>query len=204
MLQANSAKMQRLIEIVEEAEDNGRRVVVFSHFLQVLDKVAAALPGRVFGPLTGSVPAAKRQEMIDEFGAAKGGAVLVSQILAGGVGLNIQAASVVIICEPQVKPTTEWQAIARAHRMGQANSVQVHRLLSEEGVDLRLYQLLARKREVFEEFARQSETAENAPEAYDVSESALAKKVIAEERERLFGQASSEASAQSGDGLKSS
>jgi hypothetical protein len=188
MLQgARSVKMQRLIEIVAEAEDNGRRVVVFSHFLRVLDRVAAALPGRVFGPLTGSVPAVKRQTMIDEFSAARGGAVLVAQIQAGGVGLNIQAASVVVICEPQVKPTTEWQAIARAHRMGQLQSVQVHRLLSEEGVDHRLYQLLARKREIFEDFARQSETAENAPEAYDVSEAALAKEVIAAERERLFG-----------------
>lgn len=188
MLQgALSVKMQRLIEIVEEAEDNGRRVVVFSHFLRVLDQVAAALPGRVFGPLTGSVPAVKRQTMIDDFSAAQGGAVLVAQIQAGGVGLNIQAASVVVICEPQVKPTTEWQAIARAHRMGQLQSVQVHRLLSEEGVDHRLYQLLARKREIFEDFARQSETAESAPEAYDVSEAALAKEVIAAERERLFG-----------------
>ena len=188
MLQgAQSVKVQKLIEIVEEAEDNGRRVVVFSHFLRVLDRVAAALPGRVFGPLTGSVPAVKRQKMIDEFSAAQDGAVLVAQIQAGGVGLNIQAASVVVICEPQVKPTTEWQAIARAHRMGQLKSVQVHRLLSEEGVDQRLYQLLARKREIFEDFARQSETAESAPEAYDVSEAALAKEVIAAERERLFG-----------------
>lgn len=183
----NSIKLQRLCEIVEEAEDNGRRVVVFSHFLEVLQQVVAALPGRVFGPLTGSVPAAKRQTIIDQFSAAQHGAVLVAQILAGGVGLNIQAASVVIICEPQLKPTTEWQAIARAHRMGQVESVQVHRLLSEEGVDQRLHQLLARKREVFEEFARQSETAESAPEAYDVSETELAKEVIAAERERLFG-----------------
>ncbi len=57
--------------------------------------------------------------MVDQFSAAGHGAVLVSQIVAGGVGLNIQAASVVVICEPQLKPTTEWQAIARAHRMGQ-------------------------------------------------------------------------------------
>lgn len=201
MLQgARSLKMQRLIEIVEEAEDNGRRVVVFSHFLRVLDRVAAALPGRVFGPLTGAVPAVKRQTMIDDFSAAKGGAVLVAQIQAGGVGLNIQAASVVVICEPQVKPTTEWQAIARAHRMGQPQSVQVYRLLSEEGVDLRLYELLGRKREIFEDFARQSETAQSAPEAYDVSETALAKEVIAAERERLFGRSDPESFSSAEDG----
>jgi hypothetical protein len=182
-----SNKMQRLIELVKEAEDNGRRVVVFSYFRNVLDQLAREMPGRVFGPLTGSVPANQRQTMIDQFSAAGHGAVLVAQIMAGGVGLNIQAASVVVICEPQVKPTTEWQAVARAHRMGQLESVQVHRLLSEEGVDQRLREILARKRELFEEFARESETAASAPEAYDISEAELAREVIAAERERLFG-----------------
>lgn len=181
-----SEKMQRLIEIVQEAEDNGRRIIVFSQFRDVLDHVAQGLPGRVIGPLTGSVSAAARQVMVDQFSEAGHGAVLVSQIVAGGVGLNIQAASVVVICEPQLKPTTEWQAIARARRMGQLESVQVHRLLSEEGVDRRLTEILARKQELFEEFARVSETAGSAPEAVDVSEAELARDIIASERERLF------------------
>jgi hypothetical protein len=181
-----STKVARLKEIVEEAEDNGRRVVVFSYFRDVLDEVAAALPGRVFGPLTGSVAPIKRQEMVDQFSSAGHGAVLVAQIVAGGVGLNIQSASVVVICEPQLKPTMEWQAVARARRMGQLESVQVHRLLSEQGVDQRIREILARKAELFAEFARISETAESAPEAYDVSEAQLAREIIAVERERLI------------------
>ena len=182
------AKVARLVEIVEEAEDNGRRVVVFSYFRDVLDQVAAALPGRVFGPLTGSVAPIKRQEMVDQFSNAGHCAVLVAQIVAGGVGLNIQSASVVVICEPQLKPTMEWQAVARARRMGQLESVQVHRLLSEQGVDQRIREILARKAELFAEFARISETADSAPEAYDVSEAELAREIIAEERERLFAE----------------
>ncbi|MBM0123462.1 DEAD/DEAH box helicase [Pimelobacter simplex] len=181
-----SQKMQRLLDIVEEAEDNERRVLVFSHFRDVLDEVAAILPGKVFGPLTGSVPAAKRQQMVDDFSAAGHGAVLVAQIVAGGVGLNIQAASVVVICEPQLKPTTEWQAIARSRRMGQLESVQVHRLLSEEGVDLRITEILAKKSELFAEFARVSETAESAPEAYDISDAEVAREIVASERQRLM------------------
>ena len=117
--------------------------------------------------------------------AADGGAVLVSQIVAGGVGLNIQAASVVVICEPQLKPTTEWQAIARAHRMGQLESVQVHRLLLEDSVDARILEILARKKQLFDDVVRVSTTAEAAPEAYDVSEAELAREIIAAERERL-------------------
>ena len=91
-----------------------------------------------------------------------------------------------MICEPQLKPTTEWQAIARARRMGQLQSVQVHRLLSEEGVDVRIMQILARKRELFADFAAISETAEAAPEAFDVSEAELVREVIESERQRLF------------------
>jgi SNF2-related domain len=183
---SKSEKMLRLIAIVEEAEDNGRRVIVFSHFRSVLEQVSRAVPGRVFGPLTGSVPAAARQVLVDQFSAAGHGAVLISQIVAGGVGLNIQAASVVVICEPQLKPTTEWQAIARAHRMGQLESVQVHRLLSEEGVDQRVTEILAKKRELFKDFARISDTAHSAPEAFDISEADLAREVLAAERSRLF------------------
>lgn len=167
-------------------------MIVFSHFRHVLDQVARSLPGEIFGPLTGSVPAAARQTMVDQFSAAEHGAVLVSQIVAGGVGLNVRAASVVVICEPQLKPATEWEAIARAHRMGQLNSVQVHRLLSEEGVDQRITEILARKRALFEDFARESDTAESAPEAFDVSEAELARQVVAAERERLFNRVDDE------------
>lgn len=112
--------------------------------------------------------------------------VLVSQVQAGGVGLDIQAASVVVITEPQVKPTIEWQAIARAHRMGQARSLQVHRLLSEESVDERMVQILSRERRTFDDFAAISEMAERAPEAVDVSEGDLVRQVVEAEQRRLF------------------
>ncbi|MGW5318588.1 DEAD/DEAH box helicase [Nocardia thailandica] len=188
LLHRDSAKLQRLLEIVEEAEDNGRRVLIFSEFRKVLDQVKAALPGKVFGPITGSVPAGARQDIVDEFARAEHGAALVAQIVAGGVGLNIQAASVVVICEPSLKPTVEWQAIARAHRMGQLHSVQVHRLLSEEGVDQRITEILARKQQTFDDFARVSATANSAPEAFDISEADIARDIVAEERQRLLAQ----------------
>ncbi|WP_066376446.1 DEAD/DEAH box helicase [Herbidospora mongoliensis] len=180
-----SDKVRRLIEIVQEAEENERRVIVFSYFREVLNLVARTLPGAVFGPLTGSVPANQRQQMVDQFSSAKHGAVLVAQILAGGVGLNIQSASVVVLCEPQLKPTTEAQAIARAHRMGQVRSVQVHRLLSEDSVDQRILELLAGKKRLFDDFARVSDMADSAPEAVDLSEADLAREIVAAERQRL-------------------
>ena len=70
--------------------------------------------------------------------------------------------------------------------MGQLESVQVHRLLSEDGVDRRITEILARKRELFEEFARVSETADSAPEAIDISDAEIARDIVAAERERIL------------------
>ncbi|MBS2964082.1 DEAD/DEAH box helicase [Actinocrinis puniceicyclus] len=180
-----SAKLRRLVEIVDEACDCGRKVVVFSYFRDVLDIVCAALGPRALGPLTGSMPAPRRQELVDSFAQSAAHPVLVSQIQAGGVGLNIQAASVVILCEPQVKPTLETQAIARAHRLGQVRKVQVHRLLVADSVDERMLELLETKTELFDAYARRSEIAESSPGARDLAEPVLARRVVDAERERL-------------------
>ena len=180
-----SAKLQRLLEIADEAGENGHKVVVFSYFRDVLDTVHRALGDRAFGPITGSVPPEKRQAIVDAFTQTRQPAVLVSQMQAGGVGLNMQAASVVILCEPQVKPTTEAQAIARAHRMGQVRTVLVHRLLIADSVDQRMLEILDSKRRLFDEYVRRSATAEASPEAVDISEAALAQQIVAAEQERL-------------------
>jgi SNF2 family DNA or RNA helicase len=180
-----SAKLRRLIEIVDEARESGRKVVVFSHFRDVLDIVCEALGERVLGPLNGSMPSARRQELVDEFAQAHGHVVLVSQIQAGGVGINMQAASVVILCEPQVKPTLETQAIARAHRLGQVQKVQVHRLLVADSVDERMLELLDGKTALFDAYARRSDTADAALQARNVSAAELARRVVDSERARL-------------------
>ena len=65
-----------------------------------------------------------------------------SQMKAGGIGVNLQAAQVVILVEPQFKPSTEWQAIARVHCMGQSRPVVVHRLLARDTVDEHLVALI--------------------------------------------------------------
>jgi superfamily II DNA or RNA helicase len=188
-----SQKLRRLVEIVSEAADGGRKVIVFSYFRDVLETVAEVLAGPdgipgmpVIGPLTGDIPPADRQAMVDELTNASGPAVLVSQIQAGGVGLNIQAASVVVIAEPQLTPSIEEQAIARAHRMGQVRPVDVHRLLCEDSVDQRILELLAAKREAFDEYARRSDMANATPDAVGTgSEAELRNAIVAAERARL-------------------
>lgn len=143
--------------------------MVFTYFKDVLQVVRDALADAppdvladgtaVFGPLTGAVPAARRQRTVDDYAAAPGPAVLLAQIQAAGVGLNLQAASVVVICEPQLKPAVEHQAVARAHRMGQVRPVRVHRLLATGGVDERLVRMLERKTRLFDAYNRRSAVA---------------------------------------------
>ena len=181
-------KAERLEEIVAEATANGRKVVVFSFFRDLVETLArslAATGATVIGPLSGAVGLERRQALLDQFAAAQGPAVLVAQIQAGGVGLNIQAASVVVLCEPQLVPTTEEQAIARVHRMGQVRTVNVHRLLNPDGVDEQLRALLAAKAEEFDAYARRSYLAETTEAAVDVVDESLAARIVRDERARL-------------------
>ncbi|MEV4518327.1 SNF2-related protein [Dactylosporangium sp. NPDC049525] len=185
--QDDSAKLTRLLELAQEALAAKRKVVVFSYFRDVLAVVSAALGDDARGPITGSTPVAHRQRIVDEFTASRKPAVLVCQIEAAGVGVNIQAASVVILCEPQVKPSIEAQAIARAHRMGQVRTVQVHRLLIADSVDERMIEILGSKAKLFDAYVRHSTIAQAAPGAVDISEVQLARMIVAEEQQRLAG-----------------
>jgi len=152
----DSSKAMRLVEICENAKEQGRKVIVFSFFRNTLDKVHALFGERCSETISGDISPAKRQEIVDKFNAAESGAILVSQVQAGGTGLNIQAASVVIFCEPQLTPAIESQAIARAYRMGQTRDVQVHRLLADDTIDERMLEILAGKQKEFDSFADES------------------------------------------------
>ncbi|NUP51656.1 MAG: DEAD/DEAH box helicase [Catenulispora sp.] len=185
-----SAKVQRLVELVDEARDNGLKVLIFSYFREVLVTVEEALGDRVVGKVTGDTPPGARLDLVDAFSKIDGHAVLLSQIDAGGTGLNVQAASVVILCEPQFKPSTEDQAIARAHRMGQNRVVRVYRLLAKDSVDDALLARLGAKAQLFDRYARRSDVADFSPSAVDgefaaISEKTLARDLLAGEQKRL-------------------
>lgn len=186
---SKSPKLERLLEICDEAKENGQKVIVFSFFRDVIDVVKKHLEGRTFEPITGGVPNARRQEIVDEFTKAEPGSVLICQITAGGVGLNIQAANIVILCEPQWKPSTEEQAISRAYRMGQSRDVVVYRLLTEDSIDATMLDVLGEKAQLFDLYARKSEVADMAMERMDeIDEETLKKKVLEKEKERVLEQ----------------
>ncbi len=182
---ADSPKLEALVDICEEAKENGHKVLVFSFFRDVIDVVQKHLTGPAFPAITGDIPNADRQQIIDDFTAAEPGAVMVSQIIAGGVGLNIQAANIIILCEPQWKPSTEEQAISRAYRMGQSRNVVVYRLLTEESIDVSMMELLDEKSQLFNLYARDSEVADIVQDRREVSEASLQQQVLELEKKRL-------------------
>lgn len=159
-----SSKAKRLLELLEEAKEDGRKVLVFSFFLDTIRKIAELLGNQCLSPIYGAISPIRRQEIIDEFDQAPAGTVLIAQIQSGGTGLNIQSASVVVICEPQLKPSIENQAISRAYRMGQTRNVLVYRLLCEDTVDERMTNLLEEKQAIFNAFADKSVAAQESLE----------------------------------------
>lgn len=180
----HSSKAERMREIVEEASENGHKTLIFSFFLETGRKVRETLGNKCMPIITGSTPPKQRQEIIDQFNASPAGSVLIAQIQAGGTGLNIQAASVVIICEPQLKPSIEDQAISRAYRFGQHNTVFVYRLLSPNTSDERINDMLYSKRKEFEAFADESVAAKSMNHEIEIDKGSI-NKIIQDEIDRI-------------------
>ncbi|GAB2628445.1 hypothetical protein GCM10027270_14910 [Nocardioides ginkgobilobae] len=180
-----SSKTSRVIELATEAMANGKKVLVFSYFLDVLERLERQLGEHAVGTISGSRTPEARQALAERLEQSSTPKVLLAQIAAGGQGMNLQAASVVILCEPQVKPSLEDQAVKRAHRMGQVDKVVVHRVLTPDSVDERLLEILATKRSLITEYVDVSDLAEAAPEAKDISDRELARLAVSAEQERL-------------------
>ena len=169
-----SSKAVRLRELCMQAEEDGKKVVVYSYFRETLKKVREILQdpdddpagdrssGRVFRveEINGSTPVLERQSVIDRFAGSSSGVILLCQVYAGGTGLNIQAASMVIFCEPQIKPSLERQAVARVYRMGQIRNVLVCHLLCADTADEAIRGILAEKEEEFKTYADESSMAD--------------------------------------------
>ena len=176
-----SAKANRLREIAEEAEEDGRKILVFSFFLDTIEKVSSLFGDKCMPYINGALTPEKRQSIIDDFEKAPAGTILPAQIQSGGTGLNIQSASVVVICEPQLKPSIENQAISRAYRMGQSRNVLVYRLLADDTVDERLLERLEEKQKEFDAFADLSAAA---AESYELDKKLIGD-IIQEEIDRI-------------------
>ena len=166
-----SAKFDRLRELLDDYKEEGRKIAVFSFFRQVLDDVSTLVGG--CAQIHGAISAEERQRVLDRFAAKEGFGVIALQIEAGGVGINLQCAQVVILMEPQFKPSTERQAIARVRRMGQTRKVNAHRLIAQGTIDEALVLLVERKKQVFEDYAQHSAIKDASTMAIDAGSAAM-------------------------------
>lgn len=144
-------KLRELGSILEdEVASNGHKAIVFSQWSRMLDLTEPVLERLHLGAvkLTGDVPTRKRGALVERFFEDPDCRVFLSSD-AGGVGLNLQAASLVINLDLPWNPAVLEQRIARAHRHGQPRSVQVVNLIAQGTIEERILDTLARKRDVF-------------------------------------------------------
>ncbi len=139
-----SAKRERLLALLEELVAEGRKVLVFSQFVEMLRLVEADVTARGWGYAMLHGGTKDRDAQIARFQSGDLPLFLVS-LKAGGAGLNLTAADTVIVYGPWWNPAVERQAMDRAHRIGQNKPVFVHRLIAENTVEVGIQTMQAHK-----------------------------------------------------------
>ncbi len=154
-----SAKLDLLMEMLPELLEEGRRILVFSQFTQMLGLIEAELKLKAisYTKLTGQTR--KRDQAIELFKNGHTDVFLIS-LKAGGVGLNLTEADTVIIYDPWWNPAVENQAADRAHRIGQDKAVFVYKLISENTVEEKILALQKKKHALAESVYHGSKKAQ--------------------------------------------
>ncbi|BAO43336.1 DEAD/DEAH box helicase [Thiolapillus brandeum] len=155
-----SAKLDLLMELLPEMQDEGRRILLFSQFTSMLGLIQKALDQKKirYSKLTGQTR--KRDAAIERFVNGDADVFLIS-LKAGGVGLNLTAADTVIFYDPWWNPAAEAQAMDRAHRIGQDKPVFVYKLLTENTVEEKILALQKKKKALAEAVYQQGGRKEN-------------------------------------------
>ncbi|HVM00437.1 MAG TPA: DEAD/DEAH box helicase [Egibacteraceae bacterium] len=150
-LAGRSGKLARLEELVDSAFEAGERVLVFTHFASWGERLAAHLTERTGLPIAcyhGGLARGPRDRMVRDFQQGDGPGALVLSLKAGGTGLNLTAASHVVLYDRWWNPAVEDQARDRAWRIGQTRTVVCHRLVCPGTVDERVEEVVAGKRRI--------------------------------------------------------
>jgi SNF2 family DNA or RNA helicase len=145
-----SAKLERLLEITEASIAAGSRLLVFSQFQKQLIEIETALIDASVSSIRLDGQTRDRQALVDRFQSPDGPSVFLISLKAGGYGLNLTAADVVIHFDPWWNPAAEDQATDRAHRIGQSKPVTVFRLLTRDTVEEKVVRLQSTKKALAE------------------------------------------------------
>ena len=144
--EGGSSKLDQCMELIEDSIGSGHKILLFSQFTTMLDRIAAQLQERgiPYYLLTGATKAEKRLEMVDRFNEDRTPIFLIS-LKAGGTGLNLTGADIVIHYDPWWNVSSENQATDRAHRIGQKNNVQVFKLITQNTIEEKIKKLQDKK-----------------------------------------------------------
>lgn len=145
-----STKIDFLLENLELILGEGHKVLVFSQFTTYLDLIQDKIIERAwnYARIDGSQSMKTRQEQVEKFQNGNAKVFLIS-LKAGGVGLNLTAASYIFLMDPWWNPAVENQAIDRAHRIGQKNKLTVYRPIIKDSVEEKVLLLQQAKKELF-------------------------------------------------------
>jgi SNF2 family DNA or RNA helicase len=142
-----SAKLEMCMELLRNAVNGGHKILLFSQFTTMLDRIAERLKEEKISyfMLTGATDKRKRKEMVESFNKDATSVFCIS-LKAGGTGLNLTAADIVIHYDPWWNEAVQNQATDRAHRIGQQNVVNVYRLISKGTIEEKIVKLQEQKK----------------------------------------------------------
>lgn len=145
-----SAKIDVCLELIKEAISDNHKILLFSQFTTVLKKLGDKLEEEniKYSYLDGAISAAKRTDLVNEFNESNEKQVFLISLKAGGTGLNLTSADIVIHFDPWWNPAIEDQATDRAHRFGQKNMVEVIKLIAKGTVEEKIIKLQDDKKEL--------------------------------------------------------
>lgn len=150
--EGNSSKIDSLIDIVEQTIENGHKMLLFSQFPSALKIVKQELKKKKIESyyLDGSTKSKERMELVNKFNQNDIPIFLIS-LKAGGTGLNLTSADVVIHLDPWWNPQVENQATDRSHRIGQKNVVEVVKLIAKGTIEEKIVELQIKKQKLSDE-----------------------------------------------------
>ncbi len=151
-----SAKLLMCLELIRNARDGGHKVLLFSQFTTMLERLKKAMQqeGISFYSLDGSTPKRRRMELVEQFNADDTQVFCIS-LKAGGTGLNLTGADIVIHFDPWWNVAVQNQATDRAHRIGQKNVVTVFRLIMKGSIEEKIVALQDKKQQLAEQILNQ-------------------------------------------------
>ena len=161
LTKAVGAKVTALLEQIEPLMEEGHKVLIFSQFVKLLALLKPLVAARDWPMFYLAGETENRGQLVREFQEAEGAAVFLISLKAGGFGLNLTAASYVILFDPWWNPAVENQAIDRTHRIGQSNKVIAYRLLIKDSIEEKIRLLQKQKKALAEDVLGEEKFAQS-------------------------------------------